>query len=119
MKITDKNIRDSYHVIIGFAIGYFCLKLFGFNTTNFPLGLDYLNNYLFLVVPALCGGAIGFFWEKWQEEHRRIYSDMKDVIRTAVGGVLGGILEMFWGNWIFAIVMVVISIVIVIKHYKK
>lgn len=112
-------MRNFYHIIIGFAIGYFAFLLFGINVKNFPLTAEYWNNFLTPLLGLIIAAIPAFFWERFQETKLGMRSDMNDVYRTGLGGFFGGLLAMFWINWILCIVMVCISIYLVVKHYKK
>jgi hypothetical protein len=112
-------MRNFYHIVIGFTIAYLFFIVFGINTTNFPLSLEYWNNFLTPLLGGIIAMIPAFFWERWQEKKFNATFDYNDIWRTGLGGLFGGITAMFFFNLILIIALPIISVYLVTKHYKK
>ena len=119
MKQSIFTIRTLYHIILGLSIGYLFFLICRINTNNFPLKKEYWNNYLCPLIDFIPAAFICFMWDKWQFEKFGAIPDKVKMYITGFAGVLGGFLAMFWGNWIVAIISILVSIVLVVKHYKN
>ena len=120
MKTYFKDIRNLYHVLIGFTSGYDLSVIFGFgNRDKFPLSWDDLRTLLAPVACAVVVGWFAFLWEKRQDKIAKGSSDMRDVYVSMIAAYLGGFIALFYPNMIAAIILSGISIVILAKHYKK
>ncbi|WP_264521218.1 hypothetical protein [Flavobacterium sp. N1994] len=113
------SLRTLYHILIGIAIGYDFFLVCGLNTKNFPLTVEYWNNYFTPLIGLLPAGFICFKWDQWQQEKFKVNQDIVKVYITAVSGVFGGLFDMLYPNWIFAVVFSVVSVVLILRHYKE
>ena len=104
-------MRNFYHIFIGFTIMYMIGSLTNFST--------FTNEGKLIGVPlvsAIVGIGIGFFWEWFQSYKMMTFFDIKDVIRTALGSFLGGVLAIFFADSVPVIVICgLISFVLVIN----
>ncbi len=83
-------MRNFYHILIGFTIMYLIGSLTSFST--------YTNGGKLIGAPiasVIIGVAVGFIWEWFQSYTMKSFFDMKDVIRTGLGTLLGGIFSIF------------------------
>lgn len=110
-------MRNTFHLVIGFTIGYISLIIFGLN--DVPIDKEHLNNVLVIVLSGFVAGVIGYLWEYWQNKQFGAKSDMKDALRTALGGCIGGFVSLFFVSWFVVIPLVIISALLVIFKYKK
>jgi hypothetical protein len=123
--IIDK-IRDSFHVIGGFTIGYWGASHSGlFNHNNFSTEFG----RIFLAVTALTIflAAIGAIFEFiTQQIDKEIIPNTKDVIRTAAGGFIAGLATIFTYIPIllvittsFCLIAIGFEVIRIIKKKKK
>jgi hypothetical protein len=119
-KTYFKNLRNWYHPYVGIAIGYLISLVIFCNRNNFPLSLEYWNNYLYPIVGLILSMFIAFYGEKKQDEiTSRSVSDMRDVYFTGLGGLFGGYITMLYANWYLAIALTISSIALIIFKHKK
>ena len=116
-KSTETKIRNFFHVLIGFTIGYIFFEVTGIN--DFPVNWEYYNNALSPLLGFVVAGSIGFLWERRQELKYGAEFDVKDILRTGFGGILGGIISFIFVSKILMAILLVISLVLVIRDLKK
>jgi len=115
-----KDIRNWYHVLIGFAVGYGLILLFGFNNReNFPLSWSDFRTLLAPIVGGILVGFASFLWEKQQDKVSPNSSDMRDVACSGISAFIGGLSAIIYGNIVVAIILLGISTVVVFKHFKN
>lgn len=104
-------MRNFYHIFIGFTIMYLIGSLTNFDT--------YTNEGKLIGIPiasAIVGIVVGGFWEWFQSYKMLSFFDIKDVIRTGLGSLLGGIVTIFFADNIPTIIICcLISLVLVIN----
>lgn len=83
-------MRNFYHILIGFTIMYIIGSL-----TNFSNFTDVGKLIGVPIASAIVGVVVGFFWEWFQSYIMKSFFDMKDVIRTGLGSLLGGLYSIF------------------------
>jgi len=96
-------MRNFYHILIGFTIMYIIGSLTNFST--------YTNGGKLIGVPlasAIVGIGVGGFWEWFQSYTMKSFFDMKDVIRTGLGTLLGGVFSIFVADVVW--LMIVLSV---------
>lgn len=92
MKKNFDLIGNIAHVFIGFTLGYCILNLtdvFTINKYGWFLGFMFGSLALLFIAGA---------WEFFQNSLFKIQGNIKDVIYTATGGAIGGILASFYKN---------------------
>jgi len=105
------NKRDYYHIFIGFTIMY----LIG-SVTNFAEFNTYSKIIGVPLISLIIGGFAGFFWEWVQSYLMKSYFDYNDVIRTAIGSLLGGLFCLWLPNILLLILVTCgISLCLIIK----
>ena len=120
MKNYFKDLRNWYHVLIGFTLGYCITLLFGFpNRENFPLSWEDFRTILAPIAGAILVGLGAFQWEKRQDKISEGSSDMRDVYVSMITAYLGGVVALFYANLITAIILTGISFVVFIRNYNK
>ena len=87
------TLRNIGHYIIGLM----CAYLIG-SVTEVSEYLGVWNKFLIIVVFAIIGAGVGFFYEVLQEYYTVAKIDLKDVKRTAIGGAFGGLLVIIYDN---------------------
>jgi hypothetical protein len=109
------------HVFIGFILGYCILNLTDVNTINnhaWFLGFMFGGLSLIFIASA---------WELIQNKVFKMQGQIKDVIITAIGGALGGVLASFYkdievittyGLWL-SIVFTLGYVVVMVKSKGK
>jgi len=114
-----KDIRNLYHFLVAFPIGYLiCVVLFS-NREEFPLSWEYWNNYGYPGAAFVFVGFFAFLWEKRQDKIADSTSDMRDVILSAVSAFLGGYLAMIYSNLWIGIGLTVLALIWAYLHFKK
>lgn len=96
-------MRNFYHILIGFTIMYVIGSLTNFST--------FTDGSKLIGVPfasAIVGIGVGFFWEWFQSYTMKTFFDMKDVIRTGLGSLLGGVLSIFVPD--IVLLMIILSV---------
>jgi hypothetical protein len=108
------KLRDSFHIFIGFAIMYLIGSLTDF--AEFTLDGKIIGVPL---VSAVIGVSIGFFWEWCQSVIIKSYFDVMDIVRTAVGTLVGGLFSLWFPDikWLM-ISTFVISMLLVLNDLK-
>lgn len=108
------QLRDSFHIFIGFAIMYLIGSVTDFS--EFTLESKIIG---VPIVSAFIGWAVGFFWEWCQAVIIKSYFDFMDIIRTAVGSLAGGLFSLWFPDiyWLM-ISTCVISILLVLNDMK-
>ena len=119
MKNYFKDIRNWYHVLIGFTFGYLISLVLFSNREKFPISWEYFNNLLYPIVGAILVGFASFMWEREQDKITPDVSDMRDVYVSGLSALLGGYMTMIFDSWFIAIPLVIISALLVIFKYKK
>ena len=98
-------MRNFYHIFVGFTIMYMIGCLTGFATYTLQgkiIGVPLLSAFLGLV--------FGFVWEWLQIYFTITYKDdLKDVLRTAIGFFIGGIVSLFFVNQILMFAVCILS----------
>ena len=105
---TINQIRNYSHTVIGFTVTYWAFS--HLNNDDFWLWQRLL---MYFLLGTALGGAIGFVWEGFMDIVFKEPSDMMDVIRTAIGGLIGGTL-CFWKQDIYFITNVLFWICLAI-----
>ena len=107
-------MRNFYHILIGFAITY-TIGLNSFSGFNLTFG-----NILGVTLTSIViSGCIGFIWEWLQSYKYMSFFDMNDVLRTAIGGLFGGLVSLFFVSQTLMISLIIISTVLIIKDLKR
>lgn len=88
------KLRDSFHIFIGFAIMYAIGSFTEFS--------EYTLSGKIIGVPltSIIIGLLSYFWE-WAQEYfskGEIKIDFKDVARTSLGTLLGGLFSLWMPN---------------------
>ena len=118
-----RNLRNLFHYILGFTMLY-CIGN-ATATNDFWLWQKIVGS---IFIGVCFGGFIGMCWEKLNQELFKINPDLNDVIRTAIGGVLGCLTACFYTDitfitfWMFYICTALIIADLIratIKKYKK
>ena len=117
MKNLETHIRNGFHVLIGFTIGYIFFFVTGI--CEYPINTEYWNNALSPLLGFVVAGSIGFLWERRQELKYNIKFDPKDILRTGFGGVLGGIFSFIFVSKILMLLLLVISAILVVRDFAK
>jgi hypothetical protein len=85
--MTKREKRDALHVILGilimFTIGYLT-HFSNYTTEGKYIGVPLLSIFL--------GLFVGFCWELYHWVKIGAYMDSNDIIRTAIGFLIGGML---------------------------
>jgi hypothetical protein len=111
MKKNFDLIGNIAHVFIGFTLGYFILNLTDVFTIN------KYGWFLGFMLGSLALLFIASVWELFQNSFFKIQGNIKDVIYTAVGGSIGGILASFYKDLtIFTTYGLIASIMAVIGY---
>ena len=71
------------------------------------------------LVSIIVSGVIGFFWEVKQAWKKPKNFDRNDIIRTAIGGLLGGIFSLFVVSQSLMFTLIAISCLLIVKEFKK
>jgi hypothetical protein len=110
-------INDVFHILIGFTIMYDLGILTDFS--------EYTKEGKIIGVTGLSiilGTIFGFSWELYWFDKNKSEIDKKDVIRTAIGFLIGGLLSAWTAPsqtvWITATIVSIIILVIGIKLRK-
>lgn len=117
-----KTIRNIAHYVIGFVFLY----TFGNATyvSDFWIWQKIIGSIL---IGLVFGGAFGAFWEFGNNIAFNIQGDVKDVKRTAIGGVLGFMLACFYTDihfitfWLFyaCIALILADLIRAIRKKNK
>ncbi len=103
-------MRNFYHILIGFTIMYIIGSLTDFST--------FTDEGKLIGVPlasAIIGVVLGGAWEWLQAVIMKTFHDIKDVIRTGLGTLLGGLFSVIVpDNEYIAIPLVVISSLLIL-----
>lgn len=116
------NIRDFYHIFIG----YTALYLIG-SLTNFAEFTTYSKIVGVPLISLIVGGVAGGFWEWLQSLTNPKNFDFNDIERTAIGTLLGGLFSMWipdviwliWSTCIISTVLIVNDIIFLYKIFKN
>jgi hypothetical protein len=88
--MTKREKKDALHVILGilimFTIG-FITDFDNYTTEGKYIGVPLVSLFL--------GLFIGFSWELYHWVQKGAYMDKNDIIRTAIGFLIGGLLATF------------------------
>ena len=112
-------MRNSFHYLVGFTCAYILFSVLGINTDNFPINWETPNNILTPLLGAIFVAFPAFIWEWYQDKVLKSNSDMNDVYRSSIGGLLGGILAMAFVSWYIIIPTAILSTYLVIFRSKK
>ena len=89
--INNKTFRNALHIIIGFAIMFLIAYLSDFYTYT-----DEAKIFGIPLLSIIITAFIGYIWEWYQLHTNKIEKiGWDDVLRTAIGGLLGGMLGTF------------------------
>jgi len=119
---TKAKVRNVLHPIIGLFLGYWWLSLFGGFTK------DIVGNCIVAGLwGLLCIGGASAFYELFQQKYAEATPSETDVLFSAIGGAIGGILCMTYPNVVFfeygfyisLLVGLLDMIIIIINHNKK
>lgn len=116
IQLDQNKMRNFYHIVIGFAIGY--LAFLAFHLYDIPVSWEYWNNSLAPLLGGILAAIPAFLWERRQELKYYAKFDINDVYRTMIGGTLGSLACMLFANWILAGVLVIASILLVVFKEK-
>jgi hypothetical protein len=116
------NIRNFYHVFIGWTALYLIGSL-----TNFAEFTTYSKTVGVPLISLIVGSAIGFAWEWLQSLKNPKNFDKYDIFRTAVGTLLGGLVSLWipnvtwllWSSCIISTVLIVNDIIFLYKIFKN
>jgi H+/Cl- antiporter ClcA len=115
-----RNLRNLAHYIVGFTIFYRIGNATAVN--DFWLWQKIVGS---IFIGVCFGGFIGMCWEKLNQELFKVNPDLKDVIRTAIGGVLGCLMACFFTDitfitfWMFYGCIALIIADLIRAKYKK
>lgn len=87
---TINSIRNSVHIIGGFCLSYWALS----HLSNNDFYLWQLI-IMYFILGSFFALAAGFIWEGLMNMLLKEPSDLKDVMRTGLGGLLGSALCFF------------------------
>jgi len=107
-------MRNFFHIFIGFSIVYAIGILTGFQTYTLEAKIIGVP-----LVSVLIGVVIGFFWEVKQAWKKPKNFDRKDIIRTAIGTLAGGLLSLFVVSQSLMFCLLVISAILIVREFKK
>lgn len=110
-------MRNLFHYLCGFSFVYAIAILTDIN--EFPLTLEYWNNYLVFILFPFLGFFLGGVWEWFQSYTYGSYYDWQDVGRTAIGGLFGGCLTFFFVSQSLMIALIIASALLVIKDLRR
>lgn len=112
------KLRDSFHIFIGFAIMYAIGSFTEFSEYTLSgkiIGVP--------VVSAFVGFSIGWFWEWCQSVIIKSYFDIMDIIRTAIGTLLGGLFSLWLPNinWLIWSTCIISALLVLndLKYFLK
>ena len=108
------KLRDSFHIFIGFTIMYLIGTLTEFSEYTLDAKIIGVP-----IVSAFIGGVIGFFWEWYNGVKNQSFFDFKDVFRTSIGGLIGGLVSLFILSEILLYVSCLLSIILIIIDLKN
>jgi uncharacterized membrane protein YadS len=117
MKNIENIIRNSFHILIGFTIGYIFFFITKINT--YPINKEFWHNSLSPLIAFVITAWIGFFWERRQEVKYGANFDIKDVLRSGLGGLLGGIFSFILVSKVLMLVLFIVSAILIIRDLKK
>jgi hypothetical protein len=80
-------MRNALHVILGIVIMFTIGWLTGFK--NYTIEGKYIGVPL---LSAFLGVFVGYAWELYHWDRTGAYMDKNDIIRTAIGFLIGGLL---------------------------
>lgn len=106
-----ENFRNFLHIFIGFSLMYATGVLTEFSTYTL-----YSKIFGCTLASLVIGGVVGGFWEWTQSLKNPKGFDKYDVIRTAVGSLIGGILAIFYPQNLLMYITCSISLVIIITE---
>lgn len=112
---TQNIIRDFFHLFIGFSLMYLIGCLTNFNTYTLEGKIIGCTSVSFVL-----GGGLGFGWELYQLEKKKIEKiGFKDTLITAIGGLMGGLFSLWVSNLFLGFALAIISILLVVRELKK
>jgi hypothetical protein len=114
-----KTIRNIAHYIVGFVFLY----TIG-NATYVSDFLEWQKIVGSILIGLIFGGAMGAFWELFNNIAFGIKHDEKDVKRTAIGGVFGCMLACYYTDihfitiWLFysCIALILVDLIRAIRN---
>jgi hypothetical protein len=107
----NNKIRNAFHILIGFTIGYiFFIKT---KINAYPINLEHWNNFFLPIVGFVVGAIAGIIWERIQEKIFGANFDLNDVLRTGFGGLAGGVVSLFFVSKILMLILLSISLILV------
>jgi H+/Cl- antiporter ClcA len=116
-----KTIRNVFHTVLGFTLAYWVCNHTGVFEMNLPSRL-----FLGLVAGLFTSFIIGVAIEYFQNVVLKQTFDEMDVLRTMIGGVIGGFLQIsnieFIDKWMLygcLFICVLELIRVTYYHYKK
>jgi VanZ family protein len=117
-----KTIRDIFHVVLGFTLAYWVCN----NTGVWELNNELSQTFLSVVVGVFVGAIIGVGIEYFQNVVLKQIFDQKDVLRTILGGVIGGFCQIpnvrFIDKWMLYVCLLICVfelIRVAYYHFKK
>jgi len=108
-------MRNFFHILIGCTIMYTVGFLTGFTEFNITFG----NIFGVAASSFIVGLVIGFVWEWFHSYKNQSFFDFNDVIRTAAGGMVGGLGSLFYFNQTLMIILLILSAIIIFREAKK
>jgi len=109
---TTNQIRNAYHVLIGFTVMYALGIWTDFSDYTFWSKIIGVSS-----ISAFTGVVVGGFWEWLQGKLLDAIVDFRDVLRTVVGTFIGGITSLFYVSHTIMWVLIGISIIIVLNDF--
>ncbi len=106
-----KHIKNISHYVLGFAVAYAISNYSEFSTW------DTFNRFMSVVCMVIITFGLGFTIEAIQAMVSKGADDFTDIVRTAIGGLIGGIIGVLFPN-VSLISYVVNSISIVAIIYE-
>ena len=114
-KIED-NIRDFFHVFIGFTFLYIIGSYTDFSTYTLESKIIGCTSVSFVI-----GGILGFLWELYQLKKEKIlFIGKRDILLTATGGLAGGLASLWFPDiFLLGLTLFVISALLVLRDLKN
>ena len=109
------NLRDFYHILIGFTVMYIIGSL-----TDFSEYTQISKVIGVTIASIVIGLSIGFFWEWVQSLINPENFDENDIVRTSIGTAIGGIASVLFpdATWLM-ITLSIVSIGLILKDLIK
>lgn len=119
LKQYFSDIRNYYHAFISLTLGYDITLAFFSNREKFPISWEYWNNSLYPIVGGVIVGIVSALWERRQDKIRNGASDVRDIYNGIIMAIVGGYISLFYGNLFIALTLTILSVLVIVKNYKK